>query len=58
MRDHPISEAPNYTTPALVMGFVNLFCAFLVIWAVWGFEYALILAFIVMKLIDRIPTRD
>lgn len=58
MRDHPVSEAPNYTTPALVMAFVNLMCTLTVIWAIWGFEWALLLALVVHQLIERMPARD
>ncbi|WP_238364977.1 hypothetical protein [Mesobacterium pallidum] len=36
-RRRKVGRAPNYTIPALVMGGVNLFWIFLVIWAVFGF---------------------
>lgn len=36
-RRRQVGRAPNYTIPALVMGAVNLFWIFLVIWAVFGF---------------------
>jgi hypothetical protein len=36
MRDRRIGRAPDYTNAALIMIGVNLFCAFVTLWAFWG----------------------
>ena len=38
-------EAPNYTTPALIMGGVNLFWILMVIWVAYGMLAVLALGF-------------
>lgn len=36
MRRGTLSEAPNYTNAALIMGFVNLMWFFMALWAIFG----------------------
>ncbi|MEQ9695690.1 hypothetical protein [Shimia sp. SDUM112013] len=38
----PINRVENYTTPALVMGFVNLLWFFGVLLAIWGLPAVLV----------------
>lgn len=40
----PRGPAPNYTTAALVMGFVNLMVWLLVVWSILGYGAALLAA--------------
>ncbi|MCV2882613.1 hypothetical protein [Actibacterium sp. XHP0104] len=53
MYDHPISSAPNYTRPALVMALVNLISLFFVVWALFGFGHALILGVVLNLILDN-----
>lgn len=54
MREHHPKPVENYTNPALVMACVNLTWILAVIWAVFGFGYALALAFVLNHLISRL----
>jgi len=51
MRRSPLKAAPDYTNAALVMGAVNLFWVFLVIWATFGFAAVLITGYALDRLI-------
>lgn len=54
MRDHDdIGTAPNYSTPALIMGWVNLMWILMVIWAEFGFVAALLLTAILNHALAR-----
>lgn len=57
MRHGPITEAPNYTNAALVMGLVNLLWIFAALWAVFGLPVVLALGYVLDKLISRIARR-
>jgi len=46
--------APNYTNAALVMGFVNLFCIFMTLWALYGLPVVLAVAYGLNLLITRL----
>lgn len=52
-----LSSAPDYTTAALVMGFVNLLWIFMVIWAIFGFPAVLLTGLALDALIRRIGPR-
>jgi len=54
MQEHPVREAPNYTNAALAMAMVNLFCWLVLIWAAFGYGWALALAFSIHLLIRRL----
>ncbi|WP_169737941.1 hypothetical protein [Actibacterium mucosum] len=54
----PRGPAPNYTVPALIMGFVNLLAWLIVIWGVWGFSVALLVGVALHWLVGRLPHRD
>ena len=45
MRRGTLREAPNYTTPALIMGGLNLFWIMMVIWVAYGMIAVLALGF-------------
>lgn len=45
MRRGNISEAPNYTNAALVMGLVNLLWIFMVLWAAFGLPVVLAVSY-------------
>ncbi|MEM6578982.1 MAG: hypothetical protein AAF678_10850 [Pseudomonadota bacterium] len=47
-------SAPNYTNAALVMGFVNLLCLFMTLWAIYGFAAVLAVAYGLHLLIIRL----
>ncbi|MBT9385611.1 hypothetical protein KM176_17195 [Pseudooceanicola sp. CBS1P-1] len=38
--------APNYTTPVLVMGFVNLLWIFGFLWAAFGIQWVLVAGYL------------
>jgi fatty acid desaturase len=46
--------APNYTNATLVMAFVNLLCAFLVLWTAFGLPAVLITGVFLDYLITRL----
>ncbi|MDO6726290.1 MAG: hypothetical protein ACRBBO_07905 [Cognatishimia sp.] len=48
--------APDYTTAALVMGFVNLMWIFTAIWALWGLVPVFLLALFLNTGISRLAT--
>ncbi|MEL7254926.1 MAG: hypothetical protein AAFZ04_07855 [Pseudomonadota bacterium] len=50
-------EAPNYTTPALIMGGVNLFWIMTLIWVVYGFLAVLALGFTLDRAIKWLSSR-
>ncbi|MBZ8117201.1 hypothetical protein KUD11_00910 [Roseovarius sp. LXJ103] len=50
-----MSSAPDFTNAALIMGLVNLVWVFTALWALFGFWAVLGAAFILDKLISRIP---
>ncbi len=53
--DHrPRTAAPDYTNAALVMGFVNLFWSFALIWAWSGLPAVLVIAVFLDYLITRL----
>lgn len=54
MQRSPLGRAPNYTTPALIMGFVNLLWIFIAIWAIWGWLVVALVAVILNWAIDRL----
>lgn len=54
MRRSVMSEAPNYTNAALIMGGINLFWIMTVIWALYGFLAVLALGYGLDKLISRL----
>ncbi|MEM7732238.1 MAG: hypothetical protein AAF280_05570 [Pseudomonadota bacterium] len=49
--------APNYTTPTLIMGGINLFWIMILIWATSGFLVALTLGFALDRLIHWLSHR-
>lgn len=51
MQHDGMKEAPNYTNATLVMGAVNLFWIFGVIWAVFGLPMVLATGFALDRLI-------
>ncbi|MEM6589767.1 MAG: hypothetical protein AAF641_15065 [Pseudomonadota bacterium] len=51
MKRGVMQEAPNYTTPALIMGGVNLFWIMILIWASFGFLAVLAVGFTLDRLI-------
>ena len=53
MERHDRRSAPNYTNAALVMGFVNLFCLFVTLWALYGLPVVLAVAYGFYLLITR-----
>jgi len=57
MDDRRIGRAPDYTVPALVMLGVNLTWILVLVWALWGFAAALLLAALVHHVITRLATR-
>lgn len=52
-----MTEAPNYTNAALVMGVVNLIWIFMVLWAVFGFHIVLAAGWGINWLITRLLVR-
>ncbi len=54
MQNRNIGRAPDYTNAALVMGFVNLLWVFMVIWAVFGFAWVILVALLLNHLIQRL----
>lgn len=58
MRERENSPAPDYTTPALVMLWINLMGAFFVLWAVYGLVPVLVLAAAIHHGIARIEARS
>ncbi len=54
MRRGNLPAAPNYTNAALVMGLVNLFWIFMVLWAAFGLPIVLIVGFLLDKMITRL----
>ncbi|MEO9778112.1 MAG: hypothetical protein ABJH07_04650 [Sedimentitalea sp.] len=57
MSEHRISAAPDYTNAALTMLGVNLFCAFLAIWALYGLLPVLLVSGVLNHAIDRLRAR-
>ena len=57
MRHGNLKEAPNYTNAALIMGGVNLFWMFLVIWASLGFWAVLVTGYALDRLILWLAAR-
>ncbi|WP_425045607.1 hypothetical protein [Primorskyibacter sp. S87] len=54
MDDHRLPKAPDYTTAALTMLWVNLLWIFFVAWAMLGFVPTLVLAAILNHGISRL----
>ena len=50
-------EAPNYTTPALIMGGINLFWIMMFIWAAYGMIAVLALGFALDRVIHWMSQR-
>ncbi|MEO0751446.1 MAG: hypothetical protein AAFY25_06550 [Pseudomonadota bacterium] len=50
-------EAPNYTTPALIMGAVNLFWILMVVWVAYGMLAVLALGFALDRVIRWMSRR-
>ncbi len=57
MRRGVLSEAPNYTNAALIMGGINLFWIMTVIWAMFGFLAVIAVGYVLDKLISRVGKR-
>jgi len=57
MRRGTLSEAPNYTNAALIMGFVNLMWVFMALWAVFGLPAVLAVGYGLNFLITRLARR-
>ncbi|MCE8509458.1 hypothetical protein KBY24_15650 [Ruegeria pomeroyi] len=57
MDERGIGRAPDYTIPALVMLGVNLTWILILVWALWGFGAALLLAALVHHGITRLAVR-
>lgn len=57
MKRSMMREAPNYTTPALIMGGVNLFWIMTLIWVVYGFLAVLALGFTLDRAIKWLSSR-
>ena len=57
MRDKDRRAAPNYTTAALVMGFVNLLWSLMLLWVSLGLPAVLVTAVFLDYLITRIGRR-
>ena len=57
MRNKNVTEAPNYTNAALIMGCVNLVWIFMVLWAVFGFHIVLASGWAINWLITRLLVR-
>lgn len=58
-RQHP-KRIEDYTNAALVMAFLNLFAALLVIWGLFGYGAALLVAFalhLIIRWRQQRPTR-
>ena len=51
---HQNRPVPDYTTPALVMGFVNLLWIFAVIWAQFGLVAVMATAWVLYLGIERL----
>ncbi|MEL7282688.1 MAG: hypothetical protein AAFY35_11225 [Pseudomonadota bacterium] len=57
MRRDTMREAPNYTTPALIMGGVNLFWILMVIWVAYGMLAVVALGFALERVIHWLSRR-
>lgn len=57
MRDRQTGTAPNYTNAALVMGVVNLFWSFVLVWANFGLPAVLVIAVGLNYAITRLDHR-
>ena len=53
-----IRRVENYTTPALVMGFVNLLWIFGAIWVFWGFPAMVLFACVLNIGISRLDQQN
>ncbi|SHJ15767.1 hypothetical protein SAMN05444000_105187 [Shimia gijangensis] len=53
----PIKSVENYTTPALVMAWVNLFGLLTLIWVVFGFAAALLAVWVINRAISQLEAR-
>lgn len=54
MQDHRMSSAPNYTNPALIMLGANLLWIFTLVWSLYGFVIALLLATSINHMVERL----
>lgn len=54
MQEHKTGRAPNYTNACIIMFGVNLTWVLVVIWAIWGFIAAAILAMGINHFISRL----
>ena len=52
-----VHRVEDYTTTALVMGFINLIWVFLLIWSVWGFAAVLFAGVVLNYLITLLERR-
>lgn len=57
MRRGTLSEAPNYTNAALIMGFVNLMWVFMALWAAFGLPAVFAAGYGLNYLINRLARR-
>ena len=57
MKRHSMGRAPDYTVAALVTLGINLFCLLCAVWGVFGFFYALLLAFVIDRAITLYSRR-
>ncbi|MGH1424949.1 MAG: hypothetical protein ACRBBU_09490 [Pseudooceanicola sp.] len=57
MDDGARPSAPNYTTAALWMGLINLLWVLGVIWALFGLPAVILTAWVMDRLIQRLPHR-
>lgn len=53
----PIQRLENYTTPALVMGLVNLMGLLMAVWVLFGFMAALLIGLVLNQAITRLEHR-
>ena len=58
MKRGMMREAPNYTTPALIMGGINLFWIMMLIWVVYGFLAVLAIGFTLDRMIHWLSNRS
>ena len=54
MDDHKLKSVPNYTNACIVMFGVNITWILVAIWAIWGLVAAMLLAFGLHHLMDRL----
>jgi len=58
MKRGQLSEAPNYTNAALVMGLVNLLWIFMALWIIFGLHVVLAVGWVLNLLITRLRNRQ